>query len=306
MGEFHIKASRILIIGASGLLGTHLVEQLSHDHFIIGASRTRPQFFKGDEFYPLDVFDPLAIEAVKKIDYDFVLFLVNPRSYLDKEKHISQMQSFISATISKLKKADQFIYFSSIHANGSIDKEEIFENFQGIPLSKYGQLHRAMEDFLHPQNICIVRPSNIYGFKIFSGLEAESLFISSAINECVAKSTLTVRSLQDSFRDYVFIDDFTGWIAELIHLQSRPPLIHLISGTRVSTRFTAELIAKTCGDHLSYDIQIISSLKCPLEKDATLKSNIESKNMAKLGMMIKVSLKQGLEKTLKNKISTLR
>lgn len=108
-----MKKSKILIIGATGAVGTCLVKALFFQHDITAVARNIPaedDCVLGASYVPLDVYNPdrSTFKTLSKIHFDAVLYLVHDQVNNDIEKEQEALGKMF-----KFLNFDKFIYFSS-------------------------------------------------------------------------------------------------------------------------------------------------------------------------------------------------
>lgn len=168
---------KLLITGASGFTGTHMIEFLSTQENIqiAGLVRKRPAHFSGAQnisWIVGDILDPAKIiETISAIKPDAVLHLagLNRGSFKDLQKtNVTGTQNILNATL-KINPDCRILVISSSAVYGYAGNTPIAENQILKPLSEYG-VSKAEQDTLcqmyHKTKGCqvaVVRPFNLVG-----------------------------------------------------------------------------------------------------------------------------------------------
>ncbi|WP_202320739.1 NAD-dependent epimerase/dehydratase family protein [Archaeoglobus neptunius] len=163
----------VLVTGASGQIGSYVLELLSEEHNVVGVDLKHYPF--GEEFVDMVVTGDLRSyftvrEMVEKVDA--VIHLAAQvsveRSWMDpvydaKNNIISTINLLKASSESKVKK---FIYISSAAVYGNPLYVPIDENHPTNPISPYGVSKLAGEHYvkiyIEKMHVNIVRPFNVY------------------------------------------------------------------------------------------------------------------------------------------------
>lgn len=178
------KATKYLITGAAGFIGSHLVEELLEQGvakkqlrlFVFNDESLENLPFEDFEIIRGDIRDKQTVEKSMR-DIDVVYHLAarvdfDGRTYADYfDTNVQGTQNLLDAAVAN--KVKKFIFFSSIGVFGMpadvgpIDKwdethPKTYSNFYG--LSKYeGELRVRSAFELHKLPFAIVRPASVYG-----------------------------------------------------------------------------------------------------------------------------------------------
>lgn len=171
---------KILITGASGFVGSHLVESVKQIGFEVHAAVRKSSNISDiqayvDNFVYLNQGDYAEVEALlQKENYDYIIHA----AALTKAKTIEQLQEVNVGNTEKLLRAafslslppKRFIFVSSLAAIGPIDygvTNEIDENNDYNPVTAYGRSKRDAElmikDKFADKPISVFRPTAVYG-----------------------------------------------------------------------------------------------------------------------------------------------
>ncbi len=165
---------RVLITGASGFVGYHLVDFLSKEGFeIFCLVRKTSNVERIKDKVKLlygEVTVPSSLEeAVKGVDYIIhaagLVKSVRKKDYFD--VNTQGTINILNATLKYNPKIKKFVYISS-QAASRPSKEEIKEDIPSSPVTSYGKSKLASEKFIEENfmdklPITIIRPSAVYG-----------------------------------------------------------------------------------------------------------------------------------------------
>ncbi|MGC8869765.1 MAG: NAD-dependent epimerase/dehydratase family protein [Brevinematia bacterium] len=164
---------KVLITGASGFIGKHLVDLLHSEKFEIRCLVRKTSNVKEIEDKVKLVYGEITIpnslpDAVKDVDY--IIHMAGLVKALDTEKYYKvNTQGTINlfeATLKHNPKIKKFVYISS-QAASSPSEIPISEDFPSSPVTSYGKSKLESEKFLEKNYdklpITIIRPSAVYG-----------------------------------------------------------------------------------------------------------------------------------------------
>jgi UDP-glucose 4-epimerase len=208
----------ILVTGASGQLGSYLVELLSKKHDVVGLDIQKPAFkVKKWEFVLGDIGDyRLAMELCKAKDA-----VVHAAAQVSVERSVSDpvldARENVLGTLNMLEAstktmAGQFVYVSSAAIFGDPVKVPIGEDHPKCPKSPYGVSKLAGENYCfafqetYGLKVTAIRPFNIYSPRQdpdspYSGV------ISRFIQKTMEKKPIIIHGDGSQTRDFVSAHD---------------------------------------------------------------------------------------------------
>jgi len=304
---------RVLVTGASGLIGSNLVESLQKDgHDVRGTYRTNIENISdGVEWIKGDLLDfNFCREITKDIDIVFhcaantsgahvmsstPLVHVTPNvvmnsqlmeaSYEAKVKKFIFMSSSVvyPYTAEKPNHEDEFIF------------GDIYEKYFAVGwMKRYTEkLCEMYSKVLSPSMQCIVlRPANIYGAN--DKFDDRSHVLPATIMKVVNKQNpIEVWGDGKDIRDFIHIDDFVRACMIVMNKVDSYDIFNIGSGVGKSV----DDILFTCMELEGYDTDVTYNSDKPSMIPIRLLDVSKAKD--KLGFETEISLKEGLEKTIK-------
>jgi dihydroflavonol-4-reductase len=176
---------RALVTGATGFIGSHLVEELLRRGFVVRClvrkvSDTSFLERLGVELVRGDYQDVGSLEAaVADVDYLFhlaaVLSALNREAYL--LANFEATKNLLAACLARNPGLGRFVFVSSISAAGPSEKGRAkTEDDPCTPISDYGRskllAEQAVESYAHRFPVVIIRPPNVIGPRQRELLEA--------------------------------------------------------------------------------------------------------------------------------------
>ena len=304
--------SKILVTGASGLIGTHLVKTLLNLKFKVrGVIHNRQHYFQKNENLELikgDLTDAKFCEsACKGIDYVFHL-AVETGSIVKNEKHPASIMTptilmdFNMLNASHNQKIKKYLYCSCACVYPSYISDMIESSaWSGPPpkmhetiswAKRISELQCQSFQKEYGDKIAIVRPSNTFGpYDLFH--EENSHVISAFIKKATKKTNpFQIWGNGEQIREFVYAGDVAEGMILAMNKQGNTDPINLAGGTSIKIKELAEMI-----------ISIIE-YKPKIKFDNTkptghLKRILNSeKSKAVLGFKPKTGLEEGLKKTI--------
>ncbi|GEM_PF-5583427 len=265
MESNHLCSGRVLVYGASGLIGLNLLKVLSHrpevTELVAISQRGVPikflELLQGDvsrirEYSSLD-------EADGKFEYIFHCggtsqpsrFTGNP------SKVVIENLFSIPALVSKLSRTGRIIYSSSTEIYNGCPDQPCTEDHRGIiegtaarriyteskELSELAIFHFLNEE----KSVSIARIAPVFGPGVYPD---DARVLNQFVREGLA-GEVVVRGNPEALRSYTYIDDFTRMFVSLSWL---PPSTYNIGGDQrpVTMRSIAERIASLTKSRVLY------------------------------------------------------
>lgn len=172
----------------------------------------------------------------------------------------------------------------------------------GIKLSEYLFYQNKLE------TICLM-PTNVYGindnYDLFSSHVIPGMIMKFIDAIKLKKKKVELLGTGKPLREFIFSDDLANAILFLLKINSKKllkvtkgefPILNIGTGENVSIKKLANMIKKI----IKFDGKIKFNYKYP---DGTMKKNLNSSKIRKLGWKPKINLKSGLEKVIKYKLN---
>lgn len=307
---------RVLVTGAGGFIGSHLIERLTNlgakvKAFVRYNSRNDQGLI---EILPLEVKEKIEVvmgdlrdtealrEAIKGIDIVFHLgaLIAIPYSYIHPREVV---ETNIMGTLNILNAARDYEVEKIIHTSTS----EVYGTAQYVPINERHPLQgqspysaskigadKIAESFYRAYDlpIAIIRPFNTYGPR-----QSARAVIPTIITQALTQDKVSLGSLHPT-RDLTYVEDtIDGFIKIAESDNSIGEVINIGSGFEISVGDLAKKIISLIGKN----VEIISVS----ERIRPLKSEVErliadtKKARELLGWKPKVSLDEGLTRTIK-------
>ncbi|WP_127132185.1 SDR family oxidoreductase [Pseudoflavitalea rhizosphaerae] len=253
---------KILITGANGLLGQHLVQELLHQQFTVVATSKGPNrlpFEPSEQFSyrSLDVTDELNLEKVMDEERPDVIVHAAAMTQVDEcEKNTELCEKVnVYGTTQLLVDAEAFskyiIYVST---------DFVFDGLNGLyredddlrPVNFYGFTKMQAEAIMHTSEIpwAIVRTCLVYG----NPLQGTRSNIVNWVRESLQEGE-PIKVVSDQMRTPTYVGDLAKGLVEMIKRRSTG--IYHLSGKEQLTPY--QMALKTA-DHFSLDKSLITEV----------------------------------------------
>jgi len=287
---------KILITGATGFIGTHLIPELIKNHKIVGISKNKIKSSKNFTSSNVDITNEnLKIKnkytnIIHMAAYSDVTYCnLNPIKCYELNVKATQKMLEIAR-----KNDSNFIFLSSSHVYGNSKKQPILENSLCNPSTHYASSKRMSEILCETYaktyglDIQIARLFSVYGPK-----SPKSNLIFNIINQMINNSKIILGNTYPK-RDFIFISDvITGLIKILNSKKKGFQIYNLGSGKSISI----EDLVKNCFTISNKKLKIISSKEERRKNEVIdIQANI-SKMKKEFNWKTEISLKKGLEIT---------
>lgn len=261
-----MKQKNILLLGGNGFLGRNLANALrKQEHFNVSIY----DMSVADETLDNVSYHAGSLNETRKIceimDEEKTNVLVHlvstiiPGSSI--EQYIKNCQIVQLGTIPLMdycaKKGVELVFLSSGGTVYGVKGGVISENEPVAPISYYGLSKIQIEDlinFYHRRyglNYLILRPSNPYGHG--QNLYGKQGLIAVILGRILKGEPVTVFGDGEVVRDYIYIDDFTYYVSELIRIGILNETINIGSGEGYSINQVVELFDEVVNETLKIE-----------------------------------------------------
>jgi UDP-glucose 4-epimerase len=240
-----MNKKNILIFGATGFIGSKLLEQLillDHNITIITRNNNLDKKYSKNIEVKIGCLEDIDLieSIIRTKSINIVIHLSTtliPSSSFN--EYLQDISYIIKPTIKLLplfsKYKIKFIYFSSGGSIYGLNDSGIYtENDLTSPISYYGQSKKILEDSIILENkisslnYIIIRPSNPFG--IGQSLYGKQGFIAVAIGCLLNDKTMTVWGDGNIVRDYIYIDNLVDCIIKIIEGSSNNEIFNIGNG----------------------------------------------------------------------------
>jgi dTDP-4-dehydrorhamnose reductase len=295
--------NKILVTGANGLLGQHLVKLLIENDFIVvgtGKGACRLPFEQGDRFryYPADVSSPMALQEIFQKEHPEIVVHAAAMTQLD-ECEMKQDESFnvnVQGTINTLLDAESssafFIYVSTDFVfDGTTGnyKEDDDQN----PLSWYGFTKVQAESIVQTANMpwAIVRTCLVYGNTLTGSRANIITWVKKSLEE-----GKQIKVVTDQQRTPTYVGDLARGI--LLIAQQRKAGVFHIAGKDMLTPY--EMALETA-NYLGLDTSLIQKVDASVFRQPAKRPTKTGLDITKARNELgyePLSFRDGLKKTL--------
>lgn len=283
-----MKNKKILVLGSSGFLGSHLVKSLLENNQVIQFDML-PNALNdpNSEFIQGSILDKeLVLKAMEGIDivYHFAamtdLDIVNNNAAEAIEVNIAGTTNVLDACIQE--KVDQFIFSSSVY---------VYSTFGGVYKSTKQACELLIQDYdkMHNLNYTILQLGSVYG----PGSKETNL-IYRMITEAITRKQIQHYGTGKEERKYIFVEDLIKTIIALSINEFNKKKIILLGNNIIQISVLMDMIAS----HFKEDIQK-KFIKDGYEihyKSSPFQTKPDGAILYELKSPL--SLKDGLEKTI--------
>lgn len=252
--------SRILITGATGFIGSHLVDALlekGHKVRVLARSSSLTESLNGKAI-EVTKGDYGDIESLKKAvkDVDIIYHVAGVTKALDEktyvEGNVTATENLLKATIEMNPMLERFLHVSSGAAAGPSPsaKEPIDETASPKPITLYGKTKLQAEEVCKRHfdklPITIVRPSIIYGERDKDLLEHF---------KTVKSGIIPIFGIAEKKYDYLYVKDLTDAMIMAAKSEKTKGEIYFLSGKAHSWEEVGEAAKNALGK--SFAIKLI-------------------------------------------------
>ena len=271
-----LKGKRVLVTGADGFIGSHLIESLIDEQCEVRAMTLYNSFnswgwlesidktkLKEIEIYPGDIRDKKSVRnACKRVDVIFHLASLiaiphsyhSPYAYLDTNANgvLNLLESCLDLPIEKI------IHTSTSEVYGEYDKVPISEKEKIIARSPYAASKIAADQIAYSYfstfdlPVSVIRPFNTYGPR-----QSNRAIIPTIITQALKGKKMKLGSLYPT-RDFTYIEDtISAFKAIAKHDKSIGRIINIGTGYEISIHDLVDCIQTI----LKTNLDVISDTK---------------------------------------------
>jgi len=251
-----IKKPRLLVIGGTGFVGSHLLAATKDDWQVTSISLNPPspqRFVSSVRYRQLDLTDFDAVQATLVEDYDYVVNLggyIDHRLFKDDgrimiDTHFRALQNLIA--ILSRKSLKRFVQIGSSDEYGNLPAPQ-HEDLREQPISPYSLAKVASTHFLQMLHSTEKFPGVVLRlFLTYGPHQDERRFLPQIIKACLMDDEFAA-SEGNQLRDFCYVQDVVRAI--LLALQTKDidgHVFNIASGYPVSIRSIIESVQKIVG-----------------------------------------------------------
>ncbi len=305
----NINKSKILLTGANGFIGSHLLKKIAKTCLSVVAliRSDESTLFQSDniKYLTMDLKNKDKLESLlSSYDFDMILHLAASADVKNSvDNPIQDFKDNVITTlnlleIAKKKKVKKFIFPSTVSIYSTLNRLPIKEKSFMQPSSPYGAAKLACESYCfsyfksYGLDINIVRIFNVYGPGV------NKLFIYDILKK-ISNDPDSITMLGNGLqvRDYLYIDDVVDGILLVASKGDAGEDYNLCSGKPIQLK---EIIYKISNilNNKNIDINTIGD-SYPGDIEKWYGDNTK---IRKLGFSPKISMDEGLKKTIKGNV----
>lgn len=264
---FRILMLKILITGATGFVGNHLIEGLPRDSYIIGTTIENNEDDGNIHLIQCDITNNNDILELLKIHQPDVIYhlAAQARSWIDDPEDLFEVNFFgtlnILKSVAKIKKKTKYspkiVFISSSEVYGNPDDpDNVTEENELKPINFYGTSKVAADRLCyqfsqsHDLNTLILRP-----FPHIGAGQNTGFFVPDMISQIMEKEKNQSRQIKvgnlTSIRDYSDVRDIVAAYVKVINHKTKPgETYNLSSGQGIKMETLLKKIIEKSGDNL--------------------------------------------------------
>jgi NAD dependent epimerase/dehydratase len=310
-----LQGRSVLVTGAGGFIGGHLVERLVRDGARV---RALCRYNSRNERGTLDWLDPNAMVEVEVIlgelrdlesvsgaveGMEIVLHLgaqiaipysyVNPRDFVE----VNVLGTMNVAQAALRHGVQRIVHTSTSEVYGTAQSVPITESHPLEPQSPYAASKVAADKLMDSYHrsfdlpVCVLRPFNTYGPR-----QSARAIIPTIISQALAGSTLRLGSLHPR-RDLTFVEDTAdGFVAAATHDAALGRTIQLGTNHDVSVGDLVEMVGEILGRELTVETDPLRVRPGKSEVERLISGPLLAREL--LGWEPTVDVREGLTRTI--------
>lgn len=320
-----LSGCNILVTGATGLIGSCLVEVLmertQRDYIVYAMGRNSERmnrlferYNSVDGFHTIigDVTEPLLIEK----DFHYIIHAASGAAPVEFSKHpVEVMKANVLGVANMMEygikhKMQRFLYVSSGEVYGEGDGRVFSEDYSGYvdctsPRSCYPSSKRAAETLCasyaaeYGVDVVIARPCHTYGPNF---TENDNRVYAQFIRNVLNGEDIVMKSTGEQFRSWCYVVDCVSALLHILLKGENGQAYNIADeSSNITIKELAEIIAEIGGQ------KVVMELPSDAEKrgyNVVTKSVYSTKKLNSLGWSIHDNMKQKIEKTIKCRQNT--
>ena len=255
---------RVLVLGANGFIGSHLVDSLVSCGFLVrafGRFENEPLFNSSEsvEIFKGDFLNQADLErALEDVSYVFHLISTTTPATSDKDPTID-LSTNVAGSIALFQKCieqgkvKRIVFASSggtVYGDG-FEGKPFLETDPTNPISPYGIGKLAIENYLHyynrvyGQDYVVLRIANPYGGRQKNTKQQGIMPV--LINNITNNNLITLYGDGSMVRDYIYIDDLVNIMVKSLQKSLNHKIYNVSSGIGTSINELVRIVEEVAG-----------------------------------------------------------
>jgi len=302
---------RISVLGASGYIGSFLVNQLKKKHNVISHSRKKikSSLFRKKIYKNIygDIKNKLVLKKILDCKPDLIIYTISLNHH-DSEKNLkfSIQNNFeplknLTKMIIHKNLNTKIIYFSTMQVLGREYKRKLIKEKSQKNLNNfYALTHSMCEDLLlnHANKIdsLILRLSNAFGMPVLGDINCWWLVLNDFCRSAIKGKKIVINSDGTALRDFISLGQISQIVERIIEKKKFTyNIMNLCSGNTLSIKEIAYIVSKN--SYFKENIPVIVKKKRKNKKTNFFKYDVS--RMKKIGIYEKSDLNMQIKKFLK-------
>lgn len=299
---------KVMITGGLGFIGSHLAElcvEKGYEVTIISKSDSKISNIREiRDQINLIIMDVKDIgKEVKGFDYIFHLAgstdnyaIIEGKPYKDLEMNCITTIALLEA-VKKYNPKVRIVLASTFFVNGKVEKLPVGVNTPCRPLGLYGATRLAAEHFCHiyhnifDLDIVIARFTNVFGRR--EQASKKKAGFNYMIKQAVEGNELQLYDKGDFYRDYIYVTDVASACLVIAEKGKSDATYYVGRGEFVKFKELIDIVARETG------VKVKPITPPDFHKSVGIRDFVcDNTELKKLGWLPKVSLEEGVKKTI--------
>ena len=239
--------SEILVTGGFGYLGGRIAEHFRCQGYPVAILGLLPQpevmeWAKRFDVRIADITKPESLRGTVRPGSAVIHLASVNQQLCEKDPYqgvlVNGLGTFSLLEEARDSKATRFIYFSTFHVYGRVNRKEIDEETIPCPVLQYGISHLLGEMFVcqaraRGLQAVSLRPTNGYGAPAHPWADCWMLALNDFCRSAVQRSRIVLASSGEQRRDFVSIEDIVQAVELLLGMASLPDPVYNVGGDNV-------------------------------------------------------------------------
>ena len=261
--ERFYKNKRILILGGSGFIGSHLAEKVVELGCEVTVADIKKPRNNKIEYEKVSIIEPSQVQKVIKKKFPIIFNLAGVSGVVNQDVEMSFRVNCLGGlnileAVRRYSPESKVIMSNSRQEYGKPKYLPVDEKHPTYPINFYGIQKLALTNLamnyhmVYKVKAVVLRTSNVYGWYGLEGKQDYNV-VSQWISQADKKKTIVVFGMGKQIRDYLYIDDFLEALLRAGRYQSAVgEIINIGSAKGLSMKQMAQIITKTLGGRIVY------------------------------------------------------